>query len=52
MVVGLPYDTVALDTATQLGPVNTNPEKHEVAIVELVHTLDPTPHATQVELTV
>jgi len=49
---GLPYDKVTLDIATQLGPVNTNPEKHEVAIVELVHTLDPVPHATQVVPTV
>jgi len=43
---------VTLDTATQFGPVNTNPEKHEVAIVELVHTLAPAPHATHVEPTV
>jgi len=43
---------VTLDTATQFGPVNTNPEKHEVAMVELVHILAPAPHATHVESTV
>jgi len=50
--VGLPYDRVTLDTATQLGPVNTNPEKHEVAIVKLEHILAPPPHYKQVRLAV